>query len=204
MMCEQTASFALMTHLCSVISKVSDNITPLWFWRTREGSRLSELCDDSRKLRVIGFYPRRPKVSSVSDSQLLVKINAHVINAFKRAAACKILLLIGVPLVVSILDYRLSSPCAWYRPTNIGNYDKDYFFRLDLVGAVVDSDPADMPFKGPINDHVLLDLVTSGSELRTWTEIIECMRQITRSDPFAASSFSIFGLGHYRPYFVVF
>jgi hypothetical protein len=203
MMCEQTASFALMTHLCSVLSNISDSITPLSFWVTREGSRLSEQCDDGRRLRIMGFYPRRPKMFSIPSSQFLVKINAHIIDAFRRATACKIPFLIGVPLVTSILAYRLSSPCAWYRSKGIGNSDNDYLIRLDLAGSIVDSDPMDLPFEGPINDRVLLDLATSGSQVCTWAEAIVCMHHILRPERFA-THLSPFGLRHYRPYFVAF
>lgn len=168
-MCEQTASFALMTHLCSVLSNTSENIVPLSFWATREGAYLSRLCDDHRLIRLIGFFPRRPNLTTIGSSQLLVKINASLFSAIDRAAEVRVPLIIGAPLVSSILDYRLTTPCAWYRPRSIEDRERDHLIWLNQSGAIIRSVPTDLPLDGPLDDQALVDLAVLENPLRTWT-----------------------------------
>lgn len=201
-MSEQTASFALMTHLCSVLNNISENVIPLSFRATREGSILSRLCDNGHPLRLIGFFPRRPKLISTEDTQLITKINAHLFAAIDRAAEVHVPIMIGLPLVASILDYRLNSPCAWYAPRNIEERNQDHLVWLDFTGTIIKAVPAKAPFEGPLENRTILNLATIKNSPQNWTEAIAKMRHIIR--PGRDKPSFLFGMQYYRPCFVAF
>ena len=202
MMCEQTASYALMTHLCSILSNTSENITPLSFWSTREGSHISQECDDGRPHRLIGFFPRRPKLTSVNSSQILVKINESLTETLDHAAEVNVPMIIGVPLATSILDYRLNSPCSWYRPRQVEDWKRDHIIWLDQSGLIIWPPATELPVDGPLDDQAVIDLAVLENPLRSWGEAIAAMRHIRQRR--AGRPISYFGMGPYRPNFLVF
>ena len=60
-MSEHTVEYALVPKMIGILAPQFPRVIPIYFWATREGSRISRLCDVSGKVRVIAVFPRRPQ-----------------------------------------------------------------------------------------------------------------------------------------------
>ena len=61
---EHTAEFVIVPVLNQLLSKVYDSVTPIYPWISREGSNISLELHSRDKFKVVGLYPRRPKLYS--------------------------------------------------------------------------------------------------------------------------------------------
>lgn len=198
-MCEQTASFALMNSLSSILKPLSSQIIPINFWVTREGSNISKEFDDGKLLRLLGFYPRRPKVFSTEDELINVKVNSDIQKTISYANNIDVPIIIGVPLVKSVLDYSLSSPCSWFSFSTQTNDFEDFSFQINIKREI------QRPLDGKnsvfsINKKEILDLAKSIEPKHSWISLIEKMQEIKRNN----NSFPFWAGAFYKPFYIVF
>lgn len=130
---EHSVEFCLVSQFCRIL-EASWEVTPLYFWKTREGSRLALAHDDSEQVKIIAMFARRPKLSHVGDSQISIKINASLKEKAFQLSKLGIPVICGVPLVTSILDFQLTSPCVWFKINSNGEDYNDTFVVIGKGG----------------------------------------------------------------------
>ncbi|MBN2541292.1 hypothetical protein JXI42_00340 [bacterium] len=89
------------------------HVTPLYFWRTREGSSIARACPDEG-IKAIAAYARRPKITTPGDNEIVMKINDYVLSCAGYLANHGITVFCAVPLVSSLTEYNIDSPCSWF------------------------------------------------------------------------------------------
>ena len=173
--CEHSAEFVLVPLLIELFSAHKQDLIPLHFWKTREGSSLSKRCDPNTPIRLLAMYARRPKICAPDQDCILVKINDIL---FERAYYLKqngIPTIIGVPRVSSIMNLHVGCPCSWFSLRPDRNLESDVEFGIDIKSNKCDGS---LPpsIQGPLNDEELLDLFNKGTSLPSWQDAIEILR----------------------------
>lgn len=72
---ERTIEFSLIRELEKYKVVGCKSLILFYYWKTREGTKYSKKCFLNRKLKVIAFYPRRPK--PLKDNKDLIEIKFH-------------------------------------------------------------------------------------------------------------------------------
>lgn len=158
---EHTAEFVIVPDLVHRLRTAYPSVVPIYYWSTREGSRVS--LETSADVRVVALFPRRPKVSTPNQDDVLVKFNASLFDYATNAADVGIPVLAGVPLVSS-LPALVECATAWFhiRP---GGPAADALCRLSL--------PEGKAIEGISSDYL--------DQFRTSEEIVSVVREATRS-----------------------
>jgi len=197
-MSEHTAEYALVPDLIDKFSGRFPNITPVYFWGTREGSRVGHESVSGRVSRVVAVFARRPKVLHPGDKSILVKINDILFAAARAGEEVGIPVLAGVPLVNNLVDFSLEVPCSWFQITATSHRHEDYEFRLTLSGQPQRS-ALPKGVVGPLTKMELIDIAESSCHELDGMLALDGMRHVKSAGRF---QHPIFG-GGYRPFFLL-
>lgn len=110
---EHSVEFCLVPQLCRILDGQL-HITPVYFWSTREGSRLAIECEMGDQIRILALFARRPKMEQVGSGTIHMKVNVALQQWAVSLQSHGIPVICGVPLVSSILHFSVSSSCAWF------------------------------------------------------------------------------------------
>jgi len=173
--CEHSAEFVLIPLLTQLFSSHKQNLIPLYFWKSREGSSISKRCDPNILIRLLPMYARRPKVCEPGQNYILVKINSIL---FERACYLKengIPTIIGVPRVSSIMNLHIGCPCSWFKLCPDKNFTSDMEFSIDIKSNKCS---IKMPpnIQGPLKDEELLTVFNESILLPSWQDAIQILR----------------------------
>ncbi len=171
---ERSVEFCLVPRLCRLLSDFR-RVTPIYFWRTREGSRLGFESDNGASVRVLAMYARRPKMSSVGDDTISMKINAYLRERVSFLANQGIPAVFGVPLASSLLDFQLSVPCIWFKVHSEGKDSGDIVISMDASTGSTQDNALDGS-ASTIQEDEILCMVRNAAQFRL-TRAIEIMGQ---------------------------
>jgi len=153
---EHSVEYCLVYRLNQLMSP-RWNVIPLFFWRSREGSTISKMCDRGEQIRVMAVYARRPKLSSPGDDAIIMKVNDHVFSRANYLTMQGIPVFCGVPLVSRVLDFRMDSPCAWFYLASKNTYI-DEELLLDVKTGAVRS-RTDGSSIEPVDEHRIASII---------------------------------------------
>ncbi len=197
-MSERTAEYALVPDFVAKLSGRFPSIVPLYFWSTREGSRIGRGSLCRWPVKIVAAFARRPKVSQPGDDSIIVKINAVLFDVAHTAAEIGVPVFAGVPLVSDLVSYSIGIQCSWFHVTSVPEQNVDRKFRLSLNGQ---PQCAEFPqgIAGPLSENSLVNIADSESHELDWMSALEAMRRIKSVGGFRHP---IFG-GGYRPFFLL-
>ncbi len=199
--CEHSAEFVLVPFLTQLFSDNKQKLTPLYYWKNREGGLVSKRCDSNTPIRLFAMYARRPKIHSPDQDCISVKINNKL---FERAFYLKengIPTIVGVPRVSSIINFHVGCPCSWFRLCPDENVESDIEFSIDIKSNKCS---IKMPpnIQGPLNDEELLNVFKESILLPSWQDAIRILRGEKLDYQFFRSLF--FGrIGGYKPVYFI-
>ena len=199
--CEHSAEFVLIPLLTQLFSAHKQNLIPLYFWKTREGSSISKRCDHNTPIRLLAMYARRPKICDPDQDYILVKINDIL---FERAYYLKesgIPTIVGVPRVSSIMDLHIGCPCSWFNLCPDRNFKSDLEFMIDIKSNKCDI-KLPRSIQGPLKDEELLSLFNKGTFLPSWQDAIQILRGEWLDNRFYGNSF-YWPMGIYKPVYFI-
>jgi hypothetical protein len=191
--CEHTAEYVLVPKLTTILKLKFDVVIPVFPWMTREGNNLSRQIHAQDKFRVVGFYPRRPKID-LENNKIVVKINKELIEG--AASQINIPMLAGCPMAKSFWELNDNTKCIWIKLTDktkhhyVIEYNKE-----DAIEYRVLDDTEILDGKEEI-----LDFVFSRSETHNFQSLIDGIVNIRRH----ISTGKFMGFGGYKPiYFLL-
>jgi len=124
---EHTAEYTLVPNLKNILQKRFNFVTPLFPWATREGSTIARHLHKGESFKVVGLYPRRPKMTSITSSEIIIKLNRQILIGAKRGMELGIPIIAGCPLVKDFWELGNSPNCLWLKLDQVPEDDLDDF-----------------------------------------------------------------------------
>jgi hypothetical protein len=198
---EHSCEYVLVGDLARVLSAEYSRICPIFFWATREGTEATAMGVGSEPVRIITAFARRPKIGGHSKGTVLMKINLELFGAAAQGALGGCPVLAGVPLATGLLQFTLSTRCAWFhlRPQST-EASVDVEIQLDLDGQPRASSGSKNCVAGPLLPEDILRLVKSDARPLSWEEATRCIRAV-RSCGYPRSHW--FFTPGYRPFHLI-
>ncbi len=198
--CEHSAEFVLVPEFARILSRDQRHVTPIYFWSSREGCRISRECDRGEPIRVVAMYARRPKISDPGQDQILVKFNRELFLHARRLRDVDIPVFAGVPRVSTIMDLCIGAPCSWFEINGDDSAPEGEECTLDVQSGAVTSSSSQRSWVPATEEHI--DRIVASSTCQMpWSDAIERIRfSRAPQDSLGWSS----RLGSYKPvYFCV-
>ena len=114
--CEHTAEYVLVPRLTDILKQKFKVVIPIFPWLTREGSNLSKAIHRQDEFKIVGLYPRRPKVNR-TNCKILIKINNDLILGAREASRINIPMITGCPLARNLRELDEHTMCVWIKLT---------------------------------------------------------------------------------------
>lgn len=112
---EHTAEYTLVPNLKNILQERFSIVTPLFPWATREGSTISRHLHKDERFKIVGLYPRRPKLLSANSSIIIVKLNRQILLGAQRGTELGIPIIAGCPLAKDFWELGNCPNCLWIK-----------------------------------------------------------------------------------------
>jgi len=112
---EHTAEYTLVPNLKNILQKRFSIVTPLFPWATREGGTIARHLHKGERFKVVGLYPRRPKLLSANSSIITVKLNRQILLGAQCGMELGIPIIAGCPLAKNFWELGNSPHCLWIK-----------------------------------------------------------------------------------------
>lgn len=177
---EHSAEFILVPKFAEILSSRFDNILPIYFWVSREGSRMAKACLRGISLRIVAMYARRPKIERPDQEEILVKFNSILLDRAKYFQHFGIPVFAGVPRVSSISDFKLDAECSWFRISTESEINYDVGYLLDIKAGRVMEGLSEQII--PVNESAIIKTIQMKSRSILWEEAVKIIRGVASDD----------------------
>ncbi|WP_321793270.1 hypothetical protein [Burkholderia pyrrocinia] len=185
--CERTAEYALVPIVQRNLETRFGAAVPIFYWKTREGNRVSSEIHKNRKVRVLAMFARRPKL--VDESRWLAgNVNVELMQFAHAAQAVGIPTIAGFPAVNSMFALYSNPRIFWFYLE--ASREDGFGFFVDI--SVTQPRPIDedgTPLE-TLSAERIFEIVERRSDVLSWDE--------------AMTHISELRLQHYRPDFLGF
>lgn len=185
---ENSIALTLSPILKNILEKKYSKVIPLIPWITREGTKISKVIHKNDEFKVIGVYPRRPKINLDNDKEVYFKINEKIIDSSNYSRSLGLPIVCALPLVKNFWDLAIDPNLLWI---DLKKYEtKDYFVKINLLENYYDLNNEHQILK----ENDILDLVEE-SKIFNIETLIETHREINSF--YNKGSFSFYN--NYKP-----
>lgn len=181
---ERTVELTIVPDLVCGLKPMYPKVTPLYYWASREGGRISRQSFSNASLRILALYARRPKVEYAGCGIIQIKINQLLIERAHYLKSVGIPAIAGFPLADKVEGLLSGVQCKWI---DIFSLKAEETFKIELSkGRILSSSISELS----IGD---VGRLIDNSGVFSWTEAIETidiMRRTATSEmryfPFAS------------------
>ncbi|MCE2895838.1 MAG: hypothetical protein LW721_15505 [Flammeovirgaceae bacterium] len=158
---EHTVGLTIVPILKSILEKEFTFVVPIFPWMTREGGSISKLIHKHDEFKIIGLYPRRPKLSTLKPDSVILKISSQIIFGAKGGKSLGIPIIGGLPLVRNLWELSNKPECLW--------------LKLDL------NEDEQIEYEITFNKNYHLEKSLSIRTLKSEAEIIQLIRETAKT-----------------------
>ncbi len=196
---ERSVEYVLVNHLVAVLTQEHRTLIPIFFWKTREGSRIATQGMLGQHVRLLTVFARRPKVLQPFAQTVFMKVNSELLDAAVAASTYGSPVLAGIPRTSSLLNFTVNVPCSWFllHPGHRGAI-ADVEVSVPVDGSAAAGVGA--PVEGPLGTGEILRITGTATSI-SWDEAVEAMTAIRKSS--SPGGYWRFGGTGYRPFFVL-
>jgi hypothetical protein len=169
-MSEHTVEFYVVPRLREILERSYPSALPIYFWRSREGSRSSRAAFPDVRGRLCALFARRPKFPT--PTHVTLKVNAEVFDDAARLQGMGIPTFVGMPEVVSFLGLGGEFRCVWFSLQATEGEQPDFYFV-----SAAPPEP-DARVRGPLAEEEIRDIVRDECREISWAEAVECMSEL--------------------------
>lgn len=192
---EHTAEFVLIPILKKILQKEFEFVTPIFPWMTREGSNISKSLHQNDKFKILGLYPRRPKIALLDKENIHIKINDQIILGARSGFTLGIPIIAGCPLAKDFWELGNIPNCLWIRLNFKSNKNKEFQIKQGK-SLYLDRDLSKVVFH---EENEILEYVIENANLFDVDGAMEAFRKI-KMDSLNFEYYSRFYLwGGYKP-----
>lgn len=192
---EHTGEYVLIPRLTGILKQKFKVVIPIYPWLTREGNNLSKSLHRQDKFKIVGFYPRRPKID-IKYRKIQIKINNEFLTGAKEASRINIPMLAGCPLASNLWELNEDTKCIWIKLTDKTrkNYNIEYTDEIPIDYKIIQHEEI-----LDTNDDIL-NFVINGSKELDFEKLIQAIQTIR----VYSSTVYFMGFGSYKPiYFLL-
>lgn len=176
--CEHTAEYILIPNMKKILHKRFDIVTPIYPWALREWSNISEDLHKYDRFRVVGLYPRRPKLGSAGSQIITIKINNQILLGALSGIKLGIPIIAGCPMVTNFWELGNNPNCLWIKldQCSIEGFDIEFNIEREYKQS---SDYINQRSKSIFtNEEDLLIYLSEKSELMDFNSAKFAIREI--------------------------
>ena len=197
--CEHTAEYILVPELKKILHKRFDVVTPIYHWASREGSNISKELHRHDKFKVVGLYPRCPKLVSAATLKITVKINKQILIGAQSGMRLGIPIIAGCPSVRNFWELGNNPNCVWIK-LDQGSTET---FELEFE-HIQSSNYMNQTSKSTFsNEEDLLTYLSEKSELLNFTQAISYFRKIKMDGEGTGFNYPFRFIGGYKPVYLL-
>jgi len=201
---EHTAEFVLVPRLRSILVARFGVVTPVYFWKTREGNSLSNIIHKSEFVRVLALFPRRPKLTSPTEETIWGKINQKLLKYARASFSVGIPAIAGLPLAHSLPELWENPKPIWISLAH--ESPEDIFFEVETISRKIVSMHPEGQKLNIMAEKNIPFLVEENANRMAWPEAIAAIdmlrKELSRNNFYRSF---LFFLGGYKPvYFFIF
>jgi hypothetical protein len=112
---EHSAEYVLVPILKNILHEEYNFVTPIYPSLSKEGSNLARKIHKDEKFKVVGLYPRRPKLVFPDDSITTIKLNHEILRAAEHGEKIGVPMIAGCPLVKNFWELGKNPECCWIK-----------------------------------------------------------------------------------------
>ena len=197
---EHSVELAIVPILKNILQQEYEFVTPIFPWMTREGGSVSKYLHQNEKFKVIGLYPRRPKITISDKENIYLKINEQIILGAQSGLSLGIPIIAGYPLVKNFWGLGKNPHCLWIRLDFESNKNLEFQIKFDKTLSL-DVELSKKVFQ---QENEILNYFNENAKLLEINETLEAFRKI-KMDSINLNFYSSFAyMGGYKPiYFLL-
>jgi hypothetical protein len=189
---EHTAELILVPELIHNLATKFSKITPLYYWASREGGRMSQMSFQGKLIKILALYPRRPKTTFPGSSVIQVKFNNLLFDRAKYFRANGIPVIAGVPLASKLEDIFVGVDCLWF---DLDNAETEEIIEIDIATKSI------LSINVRIASLENIGRMIDAAAVFTWVDAIEKIKQIVKIN--VENSFSRMLGDLYKPIYML-
>lgn len=198
---ERTAEYALVPALHEYLQLRYSAVSPIFFWKTREGNSYAEELHENCRVKILAMFARRPKFFGPKNL-VFGKVNSELVAYAKAAMAVGIPTIAGFPAVQSVFDLHHHPPIYWLDLTS--SIEGELCFTVDLSADFPTPNDED---GNPVSTITLADianLIDDSANVLPWKEAMKRISKLRATQHQVESYFHFAWFGGYKPvYFLV-
>ncbi len=196
---EHTVGLAICPILKEILHKKYELVTPIFPWMSREGGSVSKHLHEKDKFKIIGLYPRRPKISLGDTENIYLKINEQILLGAQTALGIGVPIIAGIPLVRDFWNLGAFPKCLWIKLDFKHFEDKE--FRIGLTTTESASDELTRKL---LTEYQILEYLSATSKTFDIANALDAFREIKMKSMNLKSYSSLAYMGGYKPiYFLI-
>ncbi|MNW44343.1 hypothetical protein D3C74_215730 [compost metagenome] len=193
---ERSAEYVLIPKFYESLLRISNRITPIYFWATREGASYSKSAFKGRSIAIVALYARRPKIQSVDSEVIELKFNSELFARTAYLASNGISVFAGAPLITKLEDLNLEADCKWFTLLPTSN-SVDEYVGIDKTGRVINKSSKNIK---EVTTNEIVDIVEKTSRNLSWESGINILKNNKYNNQ---NTKWYFGAGYKPVYFVL-
>jgi len=197
---EHTIELTIVPMLKSILEKKFEFVVPIFPWMTREGGSISKFVHKDDEFKIVGLYPRRPKLSTKETDTVFIKISGQIILGARSGQDQGIPIIGGLPLVRNFWELSKNPGCLWLNLDFKNDEQLEYEIKLNK------SFKPEYPLSEKVlkTDYEIHQLISKKAKSFNINEAIEAFRQI-KMESMNLDFYSSFAyMGGYKPiYFLL-
>ncbi|WP_162415276.1 hypothetical protein [Cyclobacterium roseum] len=197
---EHTVELTIVPMFKKILEEEFEFVVPIFPWMTREGGIISQLVHKNDEFKIIGLYPRRPKLSTKEADSIFIKISEQIILGARSGQVQGIPIIGGLPLVRNFWELSNNPECLWL------NLDFEKGAKLEYQIKFENSFKPEKPLSEKVltSYNEIHQLINKKSRIFDINNAIEAFRKI-KMESMNLDFYSRFAyMGGYKPiYFLL-
>lgn len=194
---ERSAELILVPRLIEELREFYPSITPVFYWVSREGSKMSHDSFQHRKVRILVLYARRPKIEFVGSGEIQIKINQLLFNRAAKYKQVGMPVIAGCPLADDLEKMQFGIECVWL---NIDPEGIEENILFNLAGERLNNTKTCSLQIGEIVN------IIDATPIITWQQAIQKISEVKRQTRYGAADnvfhFGVYG-DMYKPIYLI-
>lgn len=197
--CERSAEYILIPQVIEALRSKFRYVVPIYPWISREGGNISKLVNSSCSFKVLGLYPRRPKLLP-NNEEIIVKFSEQIIYGAKASQALGIPIIAGCPLAKSFWELSECKSFLWANLAEFSIDDIDYCAVVNAHGLMKD-EPEGYFFK---DINRIYEIIERSDKYFNISTFIDAIKEIKMSSGGIGYYIPMYFMGGYKPvYFLL-